>query len=207
MAVGNLLLGRRHLSLRTLALLLTGFPAAVPADDAEPLVFRELDGAERRLSEYRGKVVVLNFWATWCIPCREEMPLLAGIQKRYAERGVVVIGASADDESTASEIPGFVRKIGITFPVWKGATTEHMRALGLGTGLPVTAILDQNGQVGFRLLGVIQKRDLETRLEFLLGDQGGRRPAALVDRLSEHGGEERHNHGGVGMEGASTVPS
>jgi thiol-disulfide isomerase/thioredoxin len=195
------------LSLRTLALLWIGIPAAVPADAAEDLVLRELDGAERRLSEYRGKVVVLNFWATWCIPCREEMPLLAGIQKRYAERGVVVIGASTDDESTASEIPGFGRKSGITFPVWKGATTEHMQALGLGTGLPVTAILDQNGQVGFRLLGVIQKRDLEARLEFLLGDQRGRRPAALVDRLSEHGGEEHHSHGGVGMEGASTVPS
>jgi len=180
--------------------------AAAQQIPSEHLLFREPNGAERRLSEYRGKVVVLNFWATWCVPCREEMPLLAGMQKRYAERGVVVIGASADDESTASQIPSFVQKLGIPFPVWKGATTEHMQALGLGTGLPVTAVLDRDGQLQFRLLGVIQKKDLETRLEFLLGDRHGRPPAALVRRLSK-AGEEHHTHGGVGMEGASTVPS
>jgi thiol-disulfide isomerase/thioredoxin len=204
------------LSLKAAALLLTSawfaapaqeIPATIPADAAEQLVFRELDGAERRLSEHRGSVVVLNFWATWCIPCREEMPLLGNIQKRYTERGVVVIGASTDDESTALQIPSFVQKIGINFPVWKGATTEHMQALGMGTGLPVTAILDQNGQLVFRLLGIVQKKDLETRLEFLLDARHGRQPAALVDRLSEHEGEEHHSHGGVGMEGASTVPS
>ncbi len=196
------------MSLKTAAVLWAAAwcTAAAQQIPSEHLLFRELNGAERRLSEYRGRVVVLNFWATWCLPCREEMPLLAGIQKRYAERGVVVIGAAADDESTASQIPGFVQEAGITFPVWKGATTEHMQALGLGTGLPVTALFDQDGHLLFRLLGIIQKKELETRLEFLLGDRHGRQPAALVDRLSK-AGEEHHTHGGVGLEGASTVPS
>ncbi len=225
-----MLLWRRHLSLKAAAALLAAasctaaaqqIPATVPADAPERLVFRELNGAERRLSEYGGRVVVLNFWATWCIPCREEMPLLVGIQKRYAGRGVIVIGASADEESTESQIPSFIQEVGVTFPIWKGATTEHMQVLGLGTGLPVTAITDQNGHLLFRILGIIEKKDLETRLEFLLGDRHSPQPAALVDHISKamevakahpdkHGkeqGEGHHTHGGVGMEGASTVPS
>lgn len=76
-------------------------PTEVSPAAADALVLKDSSNREARLADHRGKVVILNFWATWCIPCREEMPLLVGVQKRYADRGVVVIGASADDEAPA----------------------------------------------------------------------------------------------------------
>src|SRR5438034_11399182 len=87
------------------------------------LALRDLNRTERSLADYRGKIVVLNFWATWCIPCREEMPLLVSTYKRYEPKGVVIIGASADDESTQSQIAPFMQTLKITFPIWTGATT------------------------------------------------------------------------------------
>ena len=127
----------------------------------DALILKDLGGNQKRLSEYRGKVVVLNFWATWCVPCREEMPLLVGVQKRYADRGVIVIGASADEASTQDQIAPFIRKLNITFPIWTGANTDHMQALGLGKGLPVTVVLDQEGRLRFRLLGILHRNELE----------------------------------------------
>ena len=199
-------------------LLAQEIPAEVSPSAADALVLKDSNGRDARVSDYRGKVVILNFWATWCIPCREEMPLLVSVQKRYADRGVVVIGASADDETTRAQIGPFVQKLAITFPIWTGATTEHMQSLGMGTGLPVTAIVDQQGRLVFRLLGVLKRGELVKRIEYLLASSTGPAPAALVDRITEAqkkaaadphaaGEEENHSHGGVGMEGASTVPS
>lgn len=181
------------------------------------LVLRDLSGETKRLSAYRGKVVVLNFWATWCVPCREEMPLLVGVQRRYGNRGIAVIGVSADDESTQPKIPGFLQELGIGFPIWKGATTRDMQLLGLGTDLPATAVIDQEGRLAFRILGILDRKELEQRLEYLLGNHSGAPPEPLVDSISEaikppqlgvhEQREQKHSHGGVGMEGASTVPS
>ena len=190
-------------------LLAQEIPPEVSPNAADALVLKDSDGRDARLSDHRGKVVILNFWATWCIPCREEMPLLVSVQKRYEDRGVVVIGASADDESTRAQIAPFVEKLGIAFPIWTGATTEHMKSLGMGTGLPVTAIVDQQGRLAFRLLGILKRGELVKRIDYLLASSTGPVPAALVDRITgAHAeGEENHSHGGVGMEGASTVPS
>ena len=177
---------------------------------AAELALRDSSGQSHSLEDYRGKIVVLNFWATWCIPCREEMPLLVSVHDRYAARGVVVIGASADGESTQAQIAPFLAKLKITFPVWIGANTAHMEKLGLGTGLPATAFIDRDGRIVGRILGVLGKKDLQHRIEYLLGDRRGPPPAPLVDRTPkghEHEGEEHHQHGGVSMEGASTVPS
>jgi len=196
---------------RLAALCLVGVVAL--ASDRAMLSLPDLSGTPQLLEQYRGRVVVLNFWATWCVPCREEMPLLGNIQKRYEPKGVVVIGASADDESTQTQIPLFIQKLKITFPVWKGATTEHMERLGLGTGLPTTAIIGPDGQIAFRILSIIERKALTERLDWLLGDQKTPAPVALIDGITgkethahEHGKEE-HTHGGIGMEGASTVPS
>ena len=180
------------------------------ASDSEMLSLSDLNGNPQTLESYRGRVVVLNFWATWCVPCREEMPLLVNIQKRYESKGVVVIGA--DDEGTQAQIPPFIQKLNITFHVWKSATTEHMERLGLGKGLPATAVIGPDGQIVFRILG-IERKALTERLDWLLGDQKTPVPAALIDGITgkethahEHSKVE-HTHGGIGMEGASTVPS
>jgi thiol-disulfide isomerase/thioredoxin len=192
-----------------IALLLLG---SLPlfAGNAAELSLADLRGEMRSLQEHKGNIVILNFWATWCVPCREEMPLLVSIQNRYADQGVVVIGASADEASTQNRIPEFLQKLKITFPVWVGANTRDMEKLGLGTGMPATAVIDQEGRIVGRILGTVEKKDLTFRIEYLLGNRTGPAPPPLVDQISkahQHEGEEKHSHGGVAMEGASTVPS
>lgn len=188
-------------------------PPAAP-EEAPELALNDLSGARQNLASYRDKnIVVLNFWATWCVPCRAEMPMLVELQKKYAARGVQVIGASADDSDKQKEVEKFARKMKLNFPVWTGATTDDMRRFKLGTGLPATAIIDRNGQLVGRIMGVLEKADLENCIEWLLGDRSTPAPAAVVNNFEKHDdghgheGEEEHDHGGVGVEGASSVPS
>ncbi|MGH9908788.1 MAG: TlpA disulfide reductase family protein, partial [Pyrinomonadaceae bacterium] len=100
------------------------------------LVLKDLSGTEQRLSSLRGRIVVLNFWATYCIPCRQEMPDLAAIQNEYAALGVQVIGASADEEESRAEVLKFVKETRINFPIWIGANASDMVRFGLGGALP-----------------------------------------------------------------------
>jgi thiol-disulfide isomerase/thioredoxin len=205
--------------LATLVLACPLFPSPqLPQTMGEPanLVLKDLQGRQQALEAYRGAIVVVNFWATWCVPCREEMPLLVAFQQGYAARGVQVIGASADDESTQKKIPGFARRLKINFPIWVGATTADMQRLGLGEALPATAILDRDGQIAARILGALAPGDLESRVDWLLGDRNSPPPPALVkhtqqelagERAHRHEKGEEHEHGAVGLEGASTVPS
>jgi thiol-disulfide isomerase/thioredoxin len=192
-------------------------PASGPSEPPAHLSLPNLQSEPQSLEQYRGQIVVLNFWATWCVPCREEMPLLVEAQKRYAEQGVTVIGASADDASTQAKIAPFVEELSITFPIWTGATIPDMERLGLGSALPATAILDRDGRIAFRIIGVIEPGALTERIEHLLSNRQGKALELLIDTLSEamheqeghdHGhAEEEHTHGGVGVEGASMVPS
>jgi thiol-disulfide isomerase/thioredoxin len=187
-----------------LLLVLLPFPLA---GQEAALSLKDLSGGGQSLSDYRGRIVVLNFWATWCAPCREEMPILKWAHKRYGPRGVEVIGASADDERTRAQIPAFVREMGIGFPIWTGATSAQMDSLGAGLALPATVILDRDGRIAARIFGPVTKADLRRQLDWLAGDRRGPAPPAEVNNFGGHAEEEDHEHGGVGLEGASTVPS
>jgi thiol-disulfide isomerase/thioredoxin len=187
--------------------------AQIPAgpDPAPELVLRDLQGGEVALHSLRGRIVVLNFWATWCTPCRAEMPMLTRLQAEYAVRGVTVVGASTDDASTAGRVEPFLRRYRIDFPIWMGATTAEMQAFGLGTALPATAMLDAEGNIVGRIVGPLEEDDLRHRLEWLLGGRSGPAPEAFVDNIAkaqrEHEEETGHRHGSVALEGASSVPS
>jgi len=105
---------RVHFGILFCALLLAA--TAAPAQDSPPadiaqLSLKDLSGHPQSLDAHRGQIIVLNFWATWCVPCREEMPMLVKLQKDYAARGVTVIGPSADDEGTQKNIAPFLRKL------------------------------------------------------------------------------------------------
>ena len=99
------------------------------ADKPAELRLRDMEGKKVRLSDYRGKVVVLNCWATWCGPCREEMPMLVEAEKTWAARGVVFIAVSLDDEKTRKNIPDFVGQYGVRFPLWVGASADELDLL------------------------------------------------------------------------------
>ena len=183
--------------------------------ESEMLQFKEFESGEvRTVKQYEGKIVVLNFWATWCKPCLEEMPLLDSIQKLYGEKGVQVIAVSADQKETQSNIKPFLQKFGIDLPVWLGGTTEKMVELGLGHALPATAIMDRTGNVVGRIIGKATETDLNNYIDWLL-----EAPPDSINKLSneagqrvdenEHEHEHQHesNHEHVELEGASSVPS
>jgi thiol-disulfide isomerase/thioredoxin len=133
------------------------------------LSLKDLSGVDQRLSAYRGRIVVVNFWATWCVPCRKEMPDLAAIQNEYAAFGVQVIGASADQLADRAKVTEFIKQTKINFPVWLGATTEDMRRFGVGPGLPATVIMGRDGKVSTLYPGVIKQAELKKEIDRLLG--------------------------------------
>jgi len=108
-------------------------------------------GASLSLAELRGKVVLLNFWATWCVPCRKEMPAIEALYQRYKDRGLEVVAISLD-KLAAAPVEAFVQEVGVTYrivldPTWATARTYGVR------GLPATFLLDRAGNVVMRELG------------------------------------------------------
>lgn len=143
--------------------------------DASSVVGREVDlklkdlsGFEQSLSSLKGRIVILNFWATYCIPCGKEMPDLAAIQNEYAALGVQVIGASADEMEDRAKVLGFIKQTKINFPVWVGASLSDMMRFGLGTALPGTVVIGKDGRVAKVISGVIKPADLKKQLEAML---------------------------------------
>jgi thiol-disulfide isomerase/thioredoxin len=149
------------------------------------LTLRDARGRKVRLHDYRGKLVVLNFWATWCKPCNEEMPLLVEADKAYGSRGVLFLGASLDDDKSKRLVPVFLNKYQISFPIWYDATLGDMEKLQMGSAVPATAFLDQDGRILMRIQGQMRQEELKERLEWLTGDRTGPAPQPLVTHLEK----------------------
>ena len=139
-----------------------------PVSDDAVLALKDLTGTEQSLAAFRGRVVVLNFWATWCEPCKKEMPDLSAIQNDYAALGVQVIGAAGDEAAESAKVIKFIREFKVNFPVWVGAKTEDMERFGVGTVLPATVIVDRDGKIVWREIGIIKPADLRKKLDELL---------------------------------------
>lgn len=132
------------------------------------LVLKDPFGSEQRLSALRGRIVVLNFWATYCIPCRTEMPDLAAIQNEYAALGLQVIGASTDVAEDRAKVLQFVKETKVNFPIWIGATAGDMIRFGLGAALPGTVIIGRDGRVAKVISGVVNQADLKKQIDTML---------------------------------------
>lgn len=132
------------------------------------LVLKDPFGSEQRLSALKGRIVILNFWATYCIPCRKEMPDLAAIQNEYAALGLQVVGASTDEAEDRSKVLQFVKETKINFPIWIGATTTDMMKFGLGAALPGTVIIGRDGRVVKVISGVVNAADLKKQIQTML---------------------------------------
>ena len=161
------------------------FAADAKKDSPVDLALTGLDGKKVHLRDFRGKPVVLNLWATWCGPCREETPMLVEAERTWGQKGVVFIGASLDDSKSRKNIPAFVSEFKVTFPIWTGATSDDLARLHLGEAVPDTAFLDAEGVIYARVLGEIRRPELDERLTWVLGDRAGRTPLALVVHLDK----------------------
>ena len=132
------------------------------------LTLKDLSGIEQSLSGYRGRIIVLNFWATYCVPCRKEMPDLAAIQNQYASLGVQVIGAAADSLDDKLKVLQFIKDTRLNFPVWLGASAGDMQRVGLGSTLPGTVVIGRDGKIVATIKGVIKPAELKKHIESVL---------------------------------------
>ena len=129
---------------------------------------RGLDDQPQPFAQWRGKVLVVNFWATWCAPCREEIPVFIKVQDRYRARGVQFVGIAIDQPE---RVRPYARDIGINYPLLVGGveTMEFARQVGNRAGvLPFTLVLDRSGRVAATHVGVFKPETLESALTPLL---------------------------------------
>lgn len=142
-------------------------PAPAPVSTADigqvapPLRLPLVGGGEMDLESYRGRVVVLNFWATWCEPCKAEMPVFEQAQQRYRDRGLAVL--AVDFQERDEEITAFLNQVGVTFPSLADRTGEVTRQWR-ATGLPTTFLIDRQGIIRDVRVGAFTESMLEERL-------------------------------------------
>lgn len=172
--------------MRLLVLLQAAACAAAFAADSRPvnLPFKDISGKSVHLSDVRGKPVVLNFWATWCVPCRAEMPLFIEAAKEFGEKGIVFLAVSLDDKQTRPKIPAFVEEFKIPFTIWTGGSTMDLQDLKLGEALPATAFLDPKGRIVARVIGQITRDELRARLEYLTNPAAAAAPEPVVRHVN-----------------------
>jgi thiol-disulfide isomerase/thioredoxin len=150
------------------------------AKRAPNLELKDLSGKTAKLSDLRGFIAVINFWATWCVPCREELPLLGKLEKEYAGKNIRFIAASADERKNRAALDRFVSAHQIGMQVWVGADLDMLERAGLGNELPATLIVDEQGQVVERILGEAREEDIRRPLDWLLGGRTGPEPEPVV---------------------------
>ena len=135
--------------------------SAVPAkvDFAAPeLTLEDLAGNTVSLKEHLGSVVLVNLWATWCPPCKEEMPTLQAFYEKYKKDGFVLI--AIDQEETRDVVKPFVEEYGLTFPIWMDIDWLAQREFNT-SNLPSSYVIDRNGRVRLMWIGGISKKNLE----------------------------------------------
>lgn len=132
------------------------------------LALPDADGKEQRIDQWRGKVIVVNFWATWCAPCREEMPEFVQAQNTYGPKGLQFVGIAVDQPDKVRQ---FATEIGVNYPSLIGGfgAMELSKALGNNImALPFSVVVDRQGKVAHTQLGVLKPGKLEAILKQLL---------------------------------------
>jgi peroxiredoxin len=141
-----------------------GFQTGNFAPDFE---LRSLDGQSVRLSSMRGKPVLLNFWATWCAPCRVEMPWLVQLDQQYRVQGVQIIGLSLDDAGTEKDVATFAKDKGVNYDVLLG-NSSVANSYGGVRFMPQSFFIDRDGKITKTTTGLTSQKDLEDGIKALL---------------------------------------
>ncbi len=147
-----------------------------PAPD---FALRDLAGHSASLADYRGKAVLINFWATWCAPCRMEMPWFIALQHKYSAQGFVILGIDSDYPEDVPKIPGFAKKMGLNYPVLYG-DQQTATKYGCCDYLPMSYYIDRAGIVRFATVGLGDRNTLEGYIQELLGPASPSQPDTQI---------------------------
>lgn len=142
--------------------------ADITPDQLYAAKFADLAGKSQQLGNWKGKVLVLNFWATWCPPCLEEIPDFIQADAAYRDKGVAIVGLALDEPAKVAE---FAKSFGIKYPLLIGGPEAYNFSTRLGNkarGIPFTAIIDRQGKVVYLGLGAVRKKELDKVLAPLL---------------------------------------
>ena len=144
---------------------------ALKGATAPDFTLKTIDGKTLKLSDLRGKAVLLNFWATWCAPCRIETPWIVDIQKQYGGQGLQVVAVSMDDESDADSVKKFAEEMHMTYPILRG-TEDVGNEYGGVEFLPTIFFVGRDGKVTGRILGLRGREDIEDNVKKALATNG-----------------------------------
>lgn len=145
--------------------------SAIPSEVNLPspdLYLTDLEGNRVMLSDYAGNVVLVNLWATWCPPCREEMPALQAFHEEYKSQGFVLV--AIDQGETAQEVSPFVTEFGLTFPVLLDPSSSAGRAFNT-MSLPSSYVIDRSGRIRLMWIGGISKENLDKYVPDIIKEQ------------------------------------
>jgi thiol-disulfide isomerase/thioredoxin len=139
--------------------------------DAKPanldFTMKNVEGDDVTLQSFKGKVIVLDFWATWCGPCKVEIPHFIEFQKKYGPKGLQIVGVSVDD--TVDKLVPFVKEMGMNYPVLQGLGHDDVQdAYGPLLGIPVSVVISREGKVCATHMGLTGKDVFEKEIEALL---------------------------------------
>ena len=161
------------------AALITFAPAPVLRQEVEAPQFelRDLNGRRVRLSDYRGKVVLINFWATWCPPCRAEMPDLIRLQREHGKDGLQIIGVTYPPEQK-ERVRRFARTLKVNYPIVLG-TREFKARYSSDETLPLTVVINRDGKISDIISGILLRQEIDEKIKPLLlkNVEGGIRSA------------------------------
>ena len=150
----------------------------ITAPDGNPAGLTDLDGARVQLSDFRGRTVWLNFWATWCPPCQSETPILRDMAERYRDRGLVVLGIAVQ-ESSPENVAAYAAKYRLEYTIAPDSTGEIFRTYRL-YGLPTQFFIGPEGAIRAIVPAPLTEQAAITRIEALLGPSGGSSPSSAT---------------------------
>ena len=162
--------------------MLAALATMAPAESTPKLSLKNLSGETQKLSALRGKIVVLNFWATWCEPCQDELPRLSKLSQAYAGKNVQFVAVSIDEPKNRDKIEPLLHRLNVDLDVWTGADLDTLEKFGLGNVVPATMVIDERGQIVTRVMGEARDEDVRTPLDWLIQGRVGPAPPPLLKR-------------------------
>ncbi len=168
-----------HKARRSGGSLATRLTQSSPAPDFS---LESLDGKTTRLSDFRGKAVLLNFWATWCGPCKIEMPWFVDFQKQYGSQGLQIVGVAMDDASK-EDIGKFARDMGVNYPILIGKEAVGDQYGGI-PGLPETFLIARDGKIVDKIIGLRGKAEIEDAIKEALNTRPAASQASASDKAA-----------------------